>query len=300
VTPFNTRALEPSTRRGSRIGLWLTIFLLVAVAAALTWRGFDFYRLDLGARAAHKEYRILGPAGRLGHGYGVVATVIIFANLLYLLRRRFAKYIPDSLGTMRTWLVAHAFTGLLGGLLVVFHSAFQLRTAISAVTAISLAVVVVTGIIGYYLYLLVPRADLTPLNTRLTELEPHLPGMVAEVRAYVASIPVSRLPADATLFRTLLTVPRWIREARARRRGMDAAVRRDRLTRAVALQEPALVRAFVAELAELAAAEVDTHAGTAVMRSWRSTHRFLALLMIVTVTLHVGIAWYYGFRWVFE
>jgi hypothetical protein len=36
------------------------------------------------------------------------------------------------------------------------------------------------------------------------------------------------------------------------------------------------------------------------MRSWRSLHRFLAILLIVSVVLHIGVAWYYGFRWIFD
>ena len=61
-----------------------------------------------------------------------------------------------------------------------------------------------------------------------------------------------------------------------------------------------LARAFFVELGDLAAAEVDTHAGAALMRSWRSLHRFLAILMIVSVSVHIGVAWFYGFRWIFE
>jgi hypothetical protein len=63
---------------------------------------------------------------------------------------------------------------------------------------------------------------------------------------------------------------------------------------------PKLARAYYAELAELASAEVDAHAGAAMMRTWRSLHRFLALLMIASVTVHIGVAWFFGFRWIFE
>ena len=81
---------------------------------------------------------------------------------------------------------------------------------------------------------------------------------------------------------------------------MRAAVRRDKAFRVLESTEPALARAFLGELGALAAREVDTLAGAALMRSWRSLHRFLALLMIVSVSLHIGVAWYYGFRWIFR
>jgi hypothetical protein len=283
-----------------RLGRWVTIFVLAFAATELMWRGYSFYRLGLAERPSHPDYRTLNPAGFLGHGYGIIGTVLIFTNLLYLVRRRFAKHIPDRLGSVKGWLNAHAFTGLLGSLLVVFHSAFQLRTPIAAVTSASLAIVVVTGLIGFYLNALVPRAGLRPFKERLTEVQPLLPGFAASIDAFVKTAPVTTLPHDASFFRTLFTIPRWMFQARARRRGIRSAARADKLFRVLEHNEPALARAFLVEFGELAAKEVDTNAGAAMMRSWRSLHRFLAILMLVSVSVHIGVAWYYGFRWIFD
>ena len=41
-------------------------------------------------------------------------------------------------------------------------------------------------------------------------------------------------------------------------------------------------------------------AAAALLRSWRGLHRYAALLMVLLVALHIGIAWYYGFVWVFS
>jgi hypothetical protein len=283
-----------------RVGRWITIVVLVAVAAALTWRGSSFYRLGLAARPGHPDYHTLNPAGLLGHGYGILGTALIFTNLLYLVRRRFAKYISDRLGTVKGWLNAHAFTGLVGSLLVVFHSAFQLRTPIAAVTSASLGIVVVTGLIGFYLHALVPKAGLKPLRERLAEVQPLMPGFAERVETFVNTAPVTSLPHDASFLRVLFTIPRWLLQARARRRGVCDAARADKLLRVLEHNESALARAFLVEFGELAAKEVDTQAGAAMMRSWRSLHRFLAILMLVSVSVHIGVAWYYGFRWIFD
>jgi hypothetical protein len=283
-----------------RVGRWITIVLLLAVGGLLMWRGFNFYRLPLADRVGHRDYRTLSPAGFIGHGYGIVGTALVLTNLLYLVRRRFAKHLPGSIGSMRAWLNGHAFTGLLGSLLVVFHSAFQLRTPIATVTSLSLAIVVVTGLVGFYIHALVPREGLRPFHERLEEIRPLLPGLVASVDGYVRSAPVTMLPHDASLLSTLFTIPRWLWEARARRRGLKRAAREDKLFRVLEHNDRSLARAFVDELGELASKEVDTHAAAAMMRSWRSLHRFLALLMISSVTVHIGVAWFYGFRWIFD
>ena len=283
-----------------RLRVFLTLLTLATIAGVLLWRGHDYYRQDLALRAEHPDYRVLGPAGFLGHGYGIVGTSLVAANLLYLVRRRLANILPAWIGSMPAWLSAHVFTGLVGSLLIVFHSAFQLRTPIATLTSASLAVVVVTGLIGLYLYALVPKAGLRPLKSRLAEIAPLLPGVAQRVDEFVQTTPATRLPADASLFRALLTIPRWARDARSRRRGVATAARGDKIFRVLQNTEPRLARAFVNELGELAAAEVDTLAGSALMRSWRSLHRFLAILMLVSVSLHIGVAWYYGFRWIFQ
>jgi len=37
----------------------------------------------------------------------------------------------------------------------------------------------------------------------------------------------------------------------------------------------------------------------AVLRSWRGLHRFMAILLVLSVSVHIGVAWYFGFRWIF-
>jgi hypothetical protein len=280
--------------------MWITLLVLAVLTTLMLWRGIDYYRQGLSARALHSDYRLLNPAGFLGHGYGMVGTAMIATNLLYLVRRRFAKYIPNQLGSMKAWLNGHVFTGLVGSLLVLFHSAFQLRTAVATVTSVSLAIVVVTGLVGLYLYLLMPKAGLAPFKERLSEIEPLLPGVVQRVDEFVQKTPATRLPLDASFLRTLWTIPRWVVQARARRRGVADAARGDQLFRAVAKADPTLARDLVYELGVRASAEVDTHAGRAVMGSWRSLHRFLAILMLLSVSVHIAVAWFYGFRWIFS
>jgi hypothetical protein len=204
------------------------------------------------------------------------------------------------LGSVKTWLDLHVVTGLGGSLLVLFHSAFQLRTPIATVTSISLLIVVITGLVGLYIYALVPKAGLRPLHARLEEVATLLPGLAQIIDEFVKKAPVTRLAPNASLLRVLLTMPRWIWEARTRRRGIRRAAYGDKLVRVVARTDPRFVSDLVAELGDLAAAEIDTNAGGALMRSWRSLHRFLALLMILSVTVHIGVAWFYGFRWIWS
>ncbi len=37
----------------------------------------------------------------------------------------------------------------------------------------------------------------------------------------------------------------------------------------------------------------------ALLRSWRGLRRFSSVIVAPAVLLHGGIAWYYGYRWIF-
>ena len=287
----------PTRLRSSSLWTWITLLVLGTLASVLLWRGLDFYRCSLDARIDHPDYRALRPGGMIGHGYGIVGTALILTNLLYLARRRFA-WLP--IGTMARWLDVHVITGLAGSLLILFHSAFQLRAPIATVTGVSLAIVVATGLVGRSLYSLLPKAGQLPLQERLEELEGILPTFADGVRKRVAECPCTRIAANASLMTALLSVPRWILEARKRRAAVRRAARQDRQLELVRKNERRFVRDLVDDIARLAASEVDTVAGGALLRSWRSVHRFMAILMVVTVVVHVGVAWFYGYRWIFS
>jgi hypothetical protein len=261
--------------------------MLVALAVVLTVRGYDFYHLDLDARIDHPDFRTLRPSGLLGHGYGVAGTLLILTNLLYLLRRLMPRL---RVGSMSLWLDLHVFTGLAGAMLITFHSALQLRTPIATTTAVSLAVVVITGVIGRLIVALT-RRDGGRLEETLVALEAEALGAAPAIRTALADLPAFHLDARASLRRVVQAMPRWLRDARARR----DAVRHELLAHAGTPRARALGRLA----ADLAADEVRAEAARAVLRSWRSLHRLFALLLLTTVGVHIGVAWHYGYRWIF-
>ena len=231
------------------------------------------------ARRCTRTYRELKPAGLLGHGYGIVGTGLILTNLLYLVRRRFAKRIPAWMGSVKALArSARRSRGSSGSVLILFHSAFQLRTPIATVTSASLAIVVVTGLVG--LYLLRARSEGGPQAAQRSAhgdraAPPGARQAGARVRARRRR---SRtLPADASFIRThphgtALGVPGRASAAE----GIRKAARADKMFRVLEHNDASSRSAFYAELGD-ARGERGRHArGAALMRSWRSLHRFLA------------------------
>lgn len=265
--------------------------LFIAGTGALLIRGWQFYTLSLGERVDHPDFRVLGPSTSLGRAYGIAGFCMILTNLAYLVRRRFARL---SVGSLRAWLDIHTFTGLFGGLLVVFHSAFQVRTPIAMITVGSLFVALLTGLIGRSIYALTPKPDHERLSRHLALLDHVGPGMGQVLRERVSQVARTRGPERSTLLRVLLAVPKYYRELRERRRVIDHTIAEYARCNA---REIAQLRRPLADCRSIYACEVRAAAADMLLRSWRGVHRLSALLMVLLVVMHIVVAWYYGFVW---
>lgn len=269
---------------------------LVLLGAALAWRGWGYYLLPLEARVEHEDYRVLGPGGVVGHGYGIVGTGLILLNLLYLVRRMLAKL---PLGSMRAWLDVHAFTGLAGSLLVLFHSAFQMRTPIANLSAVSLVIVVLTGVLGRFLHWLAPGADEGALEEQLAGLDALVPGTGKRLRDALGAAPITQ-KSDASLLVAVATIPTWARERGARRAAVRRVLDATAAERSLDAADGALLAQMRKSTIRLAGRGATAAGASAILRTWRGLHRLLAIVMLLTVPIHIGVAWLYGYRWIWS
>jgi hypothetical protein len=233
----------------------------------------------------------------IGHGYGIVGTILILANLLYLARRRLARW---SLGSMATWLNLHVFTGLVGSLLILFHSAFQFRTPIALVTAVSLGVVVLTGIAGRYLYALTPRPDRAALQDALASLDELAPGCSARVNHALAIHKVTQVDTHRWLLAKLAAVPKWVRDARARGFIVSYVIEDGPVSGVFDRKERRRFRHAKRAVRKYATREVVAVGASSLLQSWRGFHRSLAVVLVLLVPIHIAVAWIYGYRWIFS
>ena len=277
---------------------WQMLITLMAIGFALTiavgmaWRGWSFYRLGLDARVDHPAFRALSPNGRVGILYGEIGASLVFLNLLYLVRRRLARL---PLGSMKMWLDAHVLTGSLAGTFVLFHSAFQLRTPIATLTAVSMVFVIFTGVIGRYLYAFAPKDETAALARTIRTIETEMPGLGSWIQKQIQAIPATRLGPETTLLRALITLPRWRMEASARREAIKMSVLGWAALQSRSKTERKHIESLCARASTLAWRDVRAAASATMLASWRSLHRFGALLMVLSVIVHIVVALYYGY-----
>lgn len=118
--------------------------------------------LGLGglATAAHARPPLTYEMGWAGCGSMLVMQ-------LYSVRRRLRAL--RDLGSLRAWLDAHIFFGLQGFVLVAYHSiGVSPNASLAAVNFGLVATVVITGLIGRYLYSLLHRARVRAAGRSVT------------------------------------------------------------------------------------------------------------------------------------
>ena len=135
----------------------LCLLYAVALAAILRFalEGRSYYATPLVERPHHEDFWELKPGGSRGHALGVTGASLMVLMLLYSVRKR-AKPLR-RLGKLRSWLDFHIFCGIIGPLLVILHSSFKVQGLV-ALSFWSMIAVALSGVLGRYLYLQIPRA----------------------------------------------------------------------------------------------------------------------------------------------
>ena len=118
-------------------GLGTLLFSAVVIAA-----------LYLGWTNRDEEY-ISADTG-LGYWLGIVGSLMMLVLLLYPLRKR-ARFLR-SLGKVPTWFRSHMFLGIVGPMLIVFHSNFHAHSLNASVALFFMLTIVASGVIGRYLF----------------------------------------------------------------------------------------------------------------------------------------------------
>lgn len=86
----------------------------------------------------------------LGYGMGVVGGSMMLVLLLYPLRKHFKLF--QRLGAVRHWFSMHMAFGILGPLLILFHSTFHLGSLNGKIALISMLLVAGSGVVGRFIY----------------------------------------------------------------------------------------------------------------------------------------------------
>ena len=260
--------------------------------AFIFWPGLAYYPLPRAARLTSPLHKVLKASSPWWHGVGIAATAFMLLNFLYPLRKR-ASFMW-RLGNIRGWLDFHVFVGLMSPLVIAFHAAFLANNVFATSTAIALCVVVATGLVGRYIYGVVPahggraeefedlaasferlRAWATPeLTRRGAAGRKLLERATAQVHAGSILAVFVRLPFEAVGLRLRLLVLRRHFDDRA---GF------------------AELRTALLRLARLRCQLRFYGSQKRLLRGWRVFHATLAIFLVLALTAHIAVSLYLGY-----
>jgi hypothetical protein len=137
------------TKTGHKLFIAVLAIITVLALIILSYIGFSYYQTHLDERFFHVDHEILKPSGILGHGLGIIGSLIILIGVFsYMIRKRYRSLM--RLGILKYWLEFHIFLCTLGPIMVLFHTAFKFG-GIVAVSFWSMVAVFLSGVIGRFI-----------------------------------------------------------------------------------------------------------------------------------------------------
>jgi hypothetical protein len=133
-----------------------------------------------------RDRGLINAADGVGYWLGIIGGSMMLVLLLYPLRKRIR--VLRFLGDTTHWFRVHMILGVLGPLLVLYHSNFQLGSFNSKVALYCMLLVAGSGVIGRELYARIHRG-LYGQKTSLKELRDDLARSLDESRGLATLLP---------------------------------------------------------------------------------------------------------------
>ena len=295
-----TSQVRPATRRRSSPSpLWVIIPVIAILAATAYWSAYYFSASALRVRSPLHHW--LRPSGYLGQSAGILALLIFVFLWLYPLRKK-ARWLAWT-GAVSRWLDVHVTLALMLPFIAALHASWKFEGLIG-LGFWSMMVVWLSGIVGRYLYVHIPRGA-AGLELSAEEIGQERKTLLQEI-ATAARLPLAQVesllrtdPMPMEGLGVSGTIRQMLRDERSRRQQARA------LSRAAArVPGGQLDRATLNRVVKLARRQVSLTqqarllvATRRVFRLWHLAHRPFAVAALVAVLAHVGVVVATGMTW---
>jgi hypothetical protein len=154
--------------------------------------------------------RFITPETGLGYWLGIVGGSCMILLLIYPARKRLKWLAP--IGGIKPWFQIHMVLGIVGPLLVLFHSNFQTGSTNSNVALFCMLAVSGSGLIGRYFYSRI-HTELYGSQTSLADLKGQITRMqqVSQSLAFVPDLSERLATAEAAMIAGLARLPDALR-----------------------------------------------------------------------------------------
>ena len=282
------------------IGLFLLVGIGVTILLAVN--GFNYYSTSLEERFFNESHNSLKPSGTIGHGLGIIGTFMMILGVgIYMVRKRYRNLF--NLGYLKHWLEFHIFLCSVGPVLVLYHTAFKFGGIVS-VSFWSMVLVVLSGVVGRFIYLQIPRT-IQGRELSVQELIEIKEKLAIRVRS-VLSEDTSTLTEFERIssseryksFKLLTAIGYLHRDFFDIKRVMRLFKKRIKLIGIDKIQRKELMKAAKSELT-MARRIAFLRTSQKLFQLWHIFHLPFAITMFVIMIVHVGVTIVFGYKWIF-
>lgn len=264
--------------------------------------GLQYYQTPYKERPYHEDYRTLRPAGFQGHGFGILGSAMMLFMLLYSVRKRTRFF--GEWGALSRWLDIHIYFGVMGPLFIILHTSFKVQGLI-AVSFWSMVAVATSGILGRYLYLQIPR------NRSGDEL--NLQQIMALDESFSRDLQETLNLDEEKIYRLEELVRSHVEKDRTTFALLTGLILRDLLRpfqlyrlKKVLSKELFITEPYLHRVVQLAWRKMNLQRRIALLNQiqqlfhyWHVFHKPFAIIMYLILFVHVGVAVWLGYTWIF-
>lgn len=286
--------------RSHRFFLVAMTAVVVATLFALIYRGYSYYNTSMEERFFHADHNSLKPSGLMGHGLGIIGSLFMLIGVLtYFLRKRLRSL--SKLGVLNHWLEFHIFLCTLGPVLVLFHTAFKFGGLV-AVSFWSMIAVFLSGIIGRFIYIQIPRS-IEGRELSLGEVR-NMKSDIGEIlrSSYKLDEESLNLVVDSTRKKVGVyysnPISAYIKKYYEDRKAMHkvkSVIKRNTLPRPEYRHILHLVKHEISLNRKIDRLVTMQN----LFKYWHVAHLPFAFVMLIIMIIHVAVTIVFGYRWIF-
>ncbi len=284
--------------------VYVISFIVVSVSVTLLLgiNGYQYYTTPLETRFFQSQYQLLRPSGLWGHAFGIIGSLMmIFGVAIYMIRKRARRLF--TFGYLKHWLEFHIFLCTLGPIFVLYHTAFKFG-GIVAVSFWSMVAVVLSGVIGRFIYVRIPRTiqgqelSMKQLDEMDEELTLKLRSEKSISESLLMELDNLASPHKYKHIKFLPSMKLVFNEYIAHKRILF------RLSRVV--RKAGVTKRRKKEIVGAAKSKLTIARRIGLLRTmqkffkyWHIVHLPFAITMFVIMFIHVGVTIAFGYKWIF-
>ena len=248
--------------------------------------GHSYYTTPLEERFYHPKHDWFKPSGVMGHGLGIVGTLmILFGVSIYIARKRYgfmARYLR-----LKYLLEFHIFLCVLGPIFILFHTSFKFGGIVS-IAFWSMVAVVLSGVIGRFIYIQIPRTiegraltlgEVRDLKKDLGKVLRQDYDLTVETSDYILKFSEEALSASRP--KSVKQVYKLLKQEK-----LNSSDRK-KVLRLIKEERTLNRRIKRLELMQR------------LFKYWHVVHLPFALIMLIIVIIHVAVTLAFGYKWIF-